>query len=112
VRTAEQRLADILAATIDAARLVESGHQRFLSDPLLIRAAKNIISEIGESAKGIDDKLLNAIPGVPWKAVKGMRDKVVHDYPELDLDVLWETLANGLPVIHHAIVEHNKKPTR
>lgn len=78
----------------------------------MIRAAKNIISEVGESAKGIDDTLLNAIPGVPWKAVKGMRDKVVHDYPELDLEVLWETLAHGLPVIHHAIVEHNKKPTR
>lgn len=112
MRTGEQRLADILAATIDAAHLVENGHQRFLADPLMIRAAKNIVSEIGESAKSIDDKLLNAIPGVPWKAVKGMRDKVVHDYPELDLDVLWETLANGLPVIHHAIVEHNKKPTR
>ena len=112
MRTGEQRLADILAATIDAASLVENGHERFLSDPLLIRAAKNIISEIGESAKRIDDKLLLAIPGVPWKAVKGMRDKVVHDYPELDLDVLWETLANGLPVIRHAIVAYTKKSRR
>lgn len=111
MRTGEQRLADILAATTDAARLVDSGHQRFLSDPLLIRAAKNIISEIGESAKGIDDKLLSTMPGVPWKAVKGMRDKVVHDYPELDIDVLWETLANGLPVIHRAITERIDKPS-
>ena len=112
MRTGQQRLADILTATTDAARLVEAGHQRFVSDPLLIRAAKNIMSEIGEAAKGTDDTLLDSIPGVPWKAVKGMRDKVVHDYPEVDLDVLWDTLAHGLPVVHHAIIEHNKTPDR
>ena len=108
MRTGEQRLADILAATTDAARLVETGHQRFVYDPLLIRAAKNIISEIGEAAKGIDDVLLDSMPSVPWKAVKGMRDKVAHDYPEVDLDVLWDTLAHGLPVVHRAITEHNE----
>ncbi len=43
------------------------------------------------------------MPGVPWKAVKGMRDKMVHDYPEVDLDVLWDTLAYGLPTAHRAI---------
>ena len=69
MRTDEQRLADIVAATTDAARLVEVGHQRFITDPLLIRAAKNIISEIGKAAKGLDDSLLATIPGVPWKAV-------------------------------------------
>ena len=107
MRTGEQRLADILAATTDAAQLVAGGYDHFVSDPLLIRAAKNIISEIGEAAKGIDDALLDSMPGVPWKAVKGMRDKVVHDYPELDLDVLWDTLAYGLPIVHRAIVNRS-----
>jgi len=32
-----------------------------------------------------------------------MRDKVVHDYPEVDLEVLWETLLHGLPAIGTAI---------
>jgi uncharacterized protein with HEPN domain len=108
VRTNEQLLADIVAATTDAARLVEVGHQRFTTDPLLIRAAKNIISEIGEAAKGLDDSLLATIPGVPWEAVKGMRDKVVHDYPEIDLDLLWDTLVHGLPDLHRAIVDHRR----
>ncbi len=107
MRTGEQRLADILAATTDAARLVDAGYQQFVSDPLLIRAAKNIISEIGEAAKGLDDALLDSIPGVPWKAIKGMRDKVVHDYPEVDLDLLWDTLAYGLPIVHRAIIDRS-----
>lgn len=73
MRTGQQRLADILIATTDAARLVEAGHERFVSDPLPIRAAKNIMIETGEAAKGIDDTLLDSIPGVPSKAVKGTR---------------------------------------
>ena len=112
MRTNEERFADILAATTDAARLVEGGYHAFVSDPLLIRAAKNIISEIGEATKGIDDAALDDVPGVPWKAVKGMRDKVVHDDPDVDLDVLWDTLAHGLPMVHSAIVEYNDRLSR
>ncbi len=39
---------------------------------------------------------------VPWKADKGARDEVVHDYPEVDLGVLWDTLAYGRPIVHRA----------
>ena len=84
-------------------RIGAARSQQFVADQLLIRAAKNIISEIGEAAKGLDDELLATMPGVPWKNVKGMRDKVVHDYPEVDLDVLWETLVHGLPAVGAAI---------
>jgi uncharacterized protein with HEPN domain len=48
------------------------------------------------------------MPGVPWKNVKGMRDKVVHDYPEVDLDVMWDTLVHGLPAIASAIRNRTK----
>jgi uncharacterized protein with HEPN domain len=103
VRSPDDRLKDILAAIRDAQQILDAGHTAFLANPLMIRAAKNIISEIGEAAKGIPDEVLDGMPGVPWRSVKGMRDKVVHDYPELDLDVMWETLLNGLPAVEQAI---------
>ncbi len=103
MRSQDDRIADIVAAVNDAAAVVEHGHKVFVSDPLLIRAAKNIIAEIGEATKGLDDDVLATMPGVPWKNVKGTRDKVGHDYPEIDLDLLWETLANGLPRLGLAI---------
>lgn len=37
---------------------------------------------------------------------KGMRDKVGHDYPEIDIDLLWDTFVHGLPDVHRAIVNH------
>ena len=74
-----------------------------MSDPISIRAAKNIVAEVGEAAKRLDDATTAAIPAVPWRAVKGMRDKVVHDYPEMDLDVLWDTLVHGMPDLGAAV---------
>jgi uncharacterized protein with HEPN domain len=108
VRHFEDRLNDILQAVNDGAELVKRGHSAFVADPLLIRAAKNIIAEIGEAAKDLDDELLATMPGVPWKNVKGMRDKVVHDYPEVDLDVMWDTLLHGLPAVGTAIINRAK----
>lgn len=106
MRSDEERLSDIVVAARDAARIVVLGHQRFATDPLLIRAAKNIVSEIGEAAKGIDDAVLASIDGLPWRAIKGMRDKVVHDYPEVDIDLLWDTLAHGIPPLGAAVARY------
>ncbi len=111
MRHFEDRLNDILLAVNDAAELIKRGHTAFLADPLLIRAAKNIIAEIGEAAKDLDDQLLATMPGVPWKNVKGMRDKVVHDYPEVDLNVMWDTLLYGLPAVGIAIINRAKPST-
>ena len=103
MRSPEDRIADLLSAVSDAELIVENGHTRFVGDPIAIRAAKNIISEIGEAAKDIPDEILAQLPGVPWKNVKGMRDKVVHDYPDIDIDLLWDTLVHGLPAVRTAI---------
>jgi uncharacterized protein with HEPN domain len=84
---------------------VRRGRKAFDGDPLLQRAAKNIVSEIGEAAKAIPASVLETIPGVPWRAVKGMRDKVTHDYPEVDLDILWDTLVTSIPAVAERIIE-------
>jgi uncharacterized protein with HEPN domain len=105
LRDPEARLEDILRAARDAAELVSRGRKTFDGDPLLQRAAKNIVSEIGEAAKAIPASVLETIPGVPWRAVKGMRDKVTHDYPEVDLDILWDTLVTSLPAVAGCILD-------
>jgi uncharacterized protein with HEPN domain len=99
----ERRLGDILRAAADADDLIRRGHSSFASDPLLIRAAKNILSEIGEAAKALDEQTTSMMPDVPWRAIKGMRDKVVHDYPELDIDLLWDTLVAGVPPLRASV---------
>ena len=88
----QRRLADILAAVTDAGLIVERGHVAFDADPLVVRAAKNIVTEIGEAAKALSSRTTDAITDVPWRAIAGMRDRTIRRYPEVDLDVVWDPL--------------------
>lgn len=92
-----KRLDDILAATVDATLIVEHGRAAFDDDPLAVRAAKNIVTEIGEASKALSAETTRAMSEVAWRAIAGMRDRTIHRYPEVDLDVLWDTLVKDLP---------------
>ncbi len=48
---------------------------------------------------------------VPWRAIAGMRDRTIHRYPEVDLDVLWDTLEFDLPELVEQIRVHLDHPT-
>lgn len=101
-----RRLDHILAATDDAESIVRQGRTAFDADPLVVRAAKNIVTEIGEATKALSATTTDAITGVPWRAIAGMRDRTIHRYPDVDLDVLWNTLAHDLPALARRIRAH------
>jgi len=54
---------------------------------------------IGEATKHISTNLRNAYPDIPWKDMAGMRDKLIHDYIDVDLWVEWETAFSDVPKI-------------
>ncbi len=101
-----RRLDDILTAIGDAALIVERGRTDFDQDPLAVRAAKNVVTEIGEACRALSNATTGAIPEVPWRAIAGMRDRTIHRYPEVDLDVLWDTLVQDLPELEQQIRRH------
>ena len=72
-----------------------------------------IIEAIGEGIKRIDERtnqqLLPTRPEIPWKAVKGMRDRIAHGYFDINTDFVWDVVKNDLPALRDAIayfVEH------
>ncbi len=95
--TDEPLLASIRRAIADASAITAHGQQEFLSDPLLQRAAKNIVAEIGEAAAALSAEARERSPAIPWRLIIGMRHKVVHDYAEVDVTILWDTLTTDLP---------------
>ena len=105
-----RRLEDIPIATADARRITERGRKAFDDDPLAVRAAKNILTEVGEAAKALSAATTNRMPEVPWRAIAGMRDRTGHHYPDVDLDVLWDTLAFDLPELEQQIRLHLDPP--
>ena len=79
---------------------------------MAVRAAKNIVTEIGEASKALSPATTDALPQVPWRAIAGMRDRTIHRYPEVDLDVLWDTIVYDLPQLEQQIRTHlDNSPT-
>jgi uncharacterized protein with HEPN domain len=60
---------------------------------------------IGEASKRVSASTKQSLTTIPWAAISGMRNRLVHEYDEIDLDVVWDTIVNSMPVL---IVELEK----
>jgi uncharacterized protein with HEPN domain len=57
----------------------------------------HLIQIIGEAANGISDSLIAGHPEVPWRQIIAIRNRVVHGYFEVDLDILWHVAVGDVP---------------
>jgi uncharacterized protein with HEPN domain len=90
---------------LEAARLAGSyvegmSKDAFLADTRTQQAVIMNLLIIGEAATRLlntDAAFLDAHPEIPWKNMKGMRNRLAHGYFETNLDVVWETAITALP---------------
>lgn len=66
-------------------------------DEVLRLALTHLVQTVGEAARHVSSEFCDDHPQIPWRAVVGMRHKVVHDYMNVDEDILWDTVTNELP---------------
>ena len=65
-------------------------------DETLRLALAYLLQIIGEAARRVSPEYAATHPRIPWKAIIGMRHKVVHDYMDVDEDVVWNTVTQDL----------------
>lgn len=53
--------------------------------------------QISENTKGLTQEYKLSRPDVPWNAISGLRNKIVHDYGSVDLNIIYDTLKNDIP---------------
>ncbi len=70
--------------------------QDFDEDENLRLALAHLLQTVGEAARQVAQSFQAAHPSIPWKAIVGMRHKVVHDYLSVDEDVVWRTVTQEL----------------
>jgi uncharacterized protein with HEPN domain len=81
--------------------LYASGISReaFLENIQLQDACIRQIEIMGEATKRVSDSFKERHPEVPWKDMAGMRDKLIHDYIDVDLNIVYQTVAVDIPLL-------------
>ncbi len=91
-------LEDILDAIQKVADFVgEMSFEQFSRDDKTVFAVVRALEIIGEASKNIPDQVKADNADIPWREMAGIRDKLIHDYFGINLEVVWRTVKEDLP---------------
>lgn len=94
------RVQDILKAIdeIEDFVLEHKSVESFLRDIKSVRAVTACLTQIGEAANHIPREIKEKYPEVRWEQIRGMRNRIAHEYFSVDDAVIWKTAKERLPV--------------
>jgi uncharacterized protein with HEPN domain len=82
----------------------ESGRIAFFKSPMIQDAVVRNLEVVGEATKQVPEELRAQAPELSWREMAGMRDKLIHDYLGVDLNLVWDVVASELPATRERIV--------
>lgn len=92
------RICHILDAARQAVEFVqERSREELDNDKMFNLSVIRLLEIIGEAARGISPQFRHEHQDLPWKNMIGMRDRLIHGYFDVNLDVVWETVIDDLP---------------
>jgi len=78
-------------------------YEAFAADETLRRAFVRSLEIIGEAAKKVSDDFRAMHPSVEWRAMAGMRDRLIHNYFGVDLELVWDVVQTRIPALREQI---------
>ena len=97
-RSNDIRLRHMLDHAREAVALAEGKTRQALDDDRLLELALvRLLEIVGEAASRIPNEECAKYPEIPWPEIVGLRNRLVHGYDAVDLDILWQIIAYDLP---------------
>jgi uncharacterized protein with HEPN domain len=96
-------LQHIRDALDDVAAYCGSGRDAFMGDRMRQDATLRKLEVIGQAVKNLSEQTKSRRPEIPWKQIAGMRDKIIHDYFGVNLEIVWAVVEKELPKLKLAI---------
>ena len=92
------RVRHILDAITECQRFVaDLDYEQFCADPKTTKAVVWNLIMMGEAAGHVPLDVQRAYPEVPWRQMRGIRNRIVHGYDTVDLEIVWKAIRDELP---------------
>ena len=93
-----ERLLHILDAARASVRIVQSvDRESFEESELHQNATVHLVQVVGEAANRLSEEFKSEHPEIPWPEIGGMRNRLVHDYYDINLDTVWNVVVEDIP---------------
>jgi len=66
-------------------------------DDMLSLSLVRLLEIIGEAASGVSEEYREKYPDIPWRKMIGLRNRLIHGYFDINLDIVWDTVNTDLP---------------
>ena len=96
-------LADMRDAADKILRYTSGGRAAFFSDAMVQDAVIRNLEVMGEAVRQVSATTRSAHPDIPWSQIAGTRDRVIHGYFTVDLEIVWEIVETELPPLHQRL---------
>ncbi len=100
MRNDDALLLDMLLAANKIQRFIhEMTQQDFNNNEMAQSAVLREVQVIGEAARMISDERKAQLTRIQWHAISGMRNRIIHEYFNVDLNILWDTICDDIPAL-------------
>lgn len=75
----------------------DKNYESFKEDTMLVEACVFNLSQIGELVRHLDNEFIALHSDVPWAQMRGLRNRIIHDYEGVNLNLVWEIIIYDIP---------------
>lgn len=106
----EHKALDFLQDILDARSRAEKfltgvDFEHFTANDEKVYAVVRALEIVGEASRSLPKSVRARYPAIPWREMSGIRDILIHDYPDVNLGVVWRTVKKDIPRLRPLITD-------